>query len=184
MSMKKFRALLGIQILSLLVCFLEFYTVKRMLKLRKAWQHTLAIRTELCRWVSWQTNIPPTMVGLTSPSTLSIIYTRTWVEWEGSFLLISTQVKSPSCTYFSLYVITFLLRHSAGMCSPWVAPHRSVGALQAPRHLVCSWSWTHPDTLPKTVHKAPIMHFGGRGIPYTVVQKTIAMFVTFHLLSL
>ncbi len=49
-----------------------------------------------------------------------------------------------SCTCF-LYNITLLLRHSAGTHSPWVATHRSIGAPQAPRHLVCSQSWTHPD---------------------------------------
>ncbi len=46
------------------------------------------------------------------------------------------------CTYFNLYPITFLLRHSAGTHSPWVLLCRPARAPQAPGCLVCSWSWT------------------------------------------
>ncbi len=89
----------------------------------------------------------------------SVIYSQTWVEWEGSFLLISHFYSGevPLCTYFSLYIITFLLRHSAGIHPPWVTPHRSVRAPQAPRCLVCSWSWMCPDKMPMIlVHGAGV----------------------------
>ena len=55
--------------------------------------------------------------------------------------------KVPPCIYFDLYIITLLLRHSAGTRSPWVTPCRYVRALQVPRCHVHSWSWMCPDSI-------------------------------------